>query len=260
VDIAFDQLIKLQHVDAEIASLVSLLEAIPARLEAIDRKIQATTDVVTQAKDKLASNQKKRRDMEGEIKSIRETIAKYKRQQNEVKSNKEFEAIKKEIAETQARIEVVEETILNEMIAADDVEKEIKAAQAAQASQEGALKAEKAAVTAERGEIESRKTAAESERAGLLPLIPPEQAKLYNRIHVKKGGIAMSQVTDDFCSLCQMRVRPQLLDELIAGKTIILCEACGRILYWLKTADDGTSPSPVIVSSSPSDDSEPHAV
>jgi uncharacterized protein len=260
VDIAFDQLIKLQHVDAEIARLVSLLEAIPGRVEAIDRRIQETTEIVLKAKEKLAANQKKRRDLEGEIKTIRETIAKYKRQQNEVKSNKEYDAIKKEISETQAKIEVLEETILNEMIAADDVEKEIQTAQAAQAVQAGELKTEKTAVAAERAELESHKAAAESERTELLPLIPAEQIKLYNRIHVKKGGIAMSQVTDDFCSLCQMRVRPQLLDELIARKSVILCEACGRILYWVR-ADTGNAPSPAVPESlSPGGDAEPSKV
>lgn len=244
MDIAFDQLIKLQDVDAEIARLASLLEVVPGRIEDIDKRIQATADIVLRAKESLAANQKKRRDLEGEIKALRETVSKYKRQQNEVKSNKEYEAIKKEISETQAKIEAIEEAILNEMIAADDVEKEIKSAQAEQTSQEGVLKAEKAAVAAEKAEMEARKTSVESERAGLLPLIPAEQVRLYHRIHVKKGGTAMSQVTDDFCSLCQMRVRPQLLDELIARKAIILCEACGRILYWKTPAGDAARPSP----------------
>jgi uncharacterized protein len=252
LDIAFDRLIQLQNVDSEIARLAALLDAIPARFEAIDQQIHATADVVVQAKEKLAANQKKRRDLEGEIKTIRETVAKYKRQQNDVKSNKEFDAIKKEISENQDKIDSIEETILNEMIAADDVEKEIKAAQAVQASQEVSLKAEKAAITSEQAELAAAKAAAEAERAAILPGIPAEQVKLYNRIHVKKGGTALSKVTDDFCSLCQMRVRPQLLDELIGRKAIIMCEACGRILYW--TREGGDEPLPSTGGGSPLDD------
>ncbi|MCX6560572.1 MAG: hypothetical protein NTZ26_08655 [Candidatus Aminicenantes bacterium] len=252
MDIAFDRLIQLQNVDSEIARLVALLDAVPARLDAIDKQIHATADVVVQAKDKLAANQKKRRDLEGEIKTLRETVAKYKRQQNDVKSNKEYEAIKKEIAENQDKIDSIEETILNEMIAADDVEKEIKAAQAAQASQEVTLKSEKIAVADEQADLMGRKAAAEAERAAVLPGIPAEQVKLYNRIHIKKGGTALSKVTDDFCSLCQMRVRPQLLDELIGRKAIIMCEACGRILYWTK--DYGDESLPPSESNAPADD------
>ncbi len=234
MDIAFDKLTRLQQVDSEITRLVSLFEAIPIRLEAIDRQIQTTAEIVVQAKDKLAANQKKRREAESEIKVIRETIAKYKRQQNDVKSNKENDAIKKEISETQAKIDSIEESILNDMIGADDIEKEIRSAQTRQMEQEQTLRTEKDAIAAEKADIEKQKAANEVERAALLPRIPPEQVRLYHRIQQKKGGVALSEVTDDFCSLCQMRVRPQLLDELIARKSIVLCEACGRILTWMK--------------------------
>lgn len=46
------------------------------------------------------------------------------------------------------------------------------------------------------------------------------------------SGIALSPVTDDFCSMCHMRIRPQVLNELKEAKKLIICEACGRILYW----------------------------
>jgi predicted nucleic acid-binding Zn-ribbon protein len=245
VDIAFDKLIRLQYVDSEIARLLSFLDAVPARLEAIDQQIHSTAVLVVQAKEKLAANQKNRRELEGEVKAIKEGIAKYKRQLNDVKSNKEYEAINKEIAETQSRIDGIEESILNEMIAADDIEKDIKAAQKRQLDEEGHLKKDQDAVAAEKTDVEKQKAAAESERAALLPAIPADQLKLYERIHKKMGGTALSRISDDFCSICMMRVRPQLLDEIIAGTSIITCEACGRILFWEKPRDeDGPDPAP----------------
>ncbi len=246
MDIAFEKLTRLQYVDSEIARLQSLVDAVPARFEAIDQQIQSTTAAVVQAKENLAANQKKRRDLEGEVKVIREGIAKYKRQLNDVKSNKEYDAINKEISETQSRIDGIEEAILNAMIAADDIEKEIKAAQKRQLDEEGHLKKDKEAVAAEKADLEKQKAAVEAERTALLPTIPADQLRLYERIHRKMGGTAMSRISDDFCSICMMRVRPQLLDEIIAGKSIITCEACGRILYWEPPKDeDGPVPSPV---------------
>ena len=238
MDIAFEKLIRLQNVDTEIARLQSLLNAVPSRLEAIDEQIRTTTAVVAQAKDKLAANQKSRRDLEGEVKLIREAMAKYKRQLNDVKTNKEHDAIKKEISETQAKIEAIEETILNAMISADDIEKDIKTAQTSQIEEESRLKRDKDAVAAEKAELERLKSTAENERAALRPGIPADQLKLYERICQKKAGVAMSRVIDDFCSLCQMRIRPQLLDELMGLKKIITCEACGRILYWIRPKDE----------------------
>jgi predicted nucleic acid-binding Zn-ribbon protein len=238
VDIAFDKLKRLQDVDSEINTISFLLQVIPAGLEAIDQQINAASDVVSQAKEKLSVNQKKRRDLEGQVKDNKAQIAKFKRQLNDVKTNKEYTSLLKEIEESQQKVDKIEEEILNEMIAADDIEKEIKAAHQKRAEEELRLKKEKESISQNQNELEGKKGILVKEREGLIPQIPPDQLRLYLRISKKMSGIGMSPVTDDFCSLCQMRIRPQLLNELVERKKIILCEACGRILYWQKPQDE----------------------
>jgi len=238
VDIAFDKLTKLQDVDSEIKSTSSLLEAIPARLEAIDQQIKAAADVVGQAKEKLSANQKKRRDQEGQVKDFRTQIAKFKRQLNEVKTNKEYTALLKEIEGSQGRVDKAEEDILNEMITADEIEKEIKSANQKRTEEELRLKKEREAIVQIQKELEQKRSRLAADRENLVPQIPPDQLRLYLRISKKMEGVGMSPVTDDFCSLCQMRIRPQLLNEIMEMKKIIMCEACGRILYWKKLQDE----------------------
>jgi hypothetical protein len=238
VEIAFDRLIQLQNVDDEINAVNSLLDAVPAKFEAIDLAIKQTAEIVAQAKEKLAANQKKRRELEGEVKTFREQAAKFKRQLNDVKTNKEYSALLKEIEESQSRVDKIEEEILNEMIAADDIEKEIKTAQQKQASEESSLKRDRETIAAEQRELETKKDAFLKSREAILPTIPAEQIRLYNRIGKKMNGVALSPVTDDFCSICQLRVRPQMLDELMAMKELMTCEACGRILYFVKPKDE----------------------
>lgn len=238
MDIAFDKLKRLQDVDSEINSISSLLEAIPAGLEDIDQQIKVASDVVSHAKEKLSVNQKKRRDLEGQVKDNKAQIAKFKRQLNDVKTNKEYTSLLKEIEESQQKVDKVEEEILNEMIAADEIEKEIRAAHQKQAEEELRLKKEKEVISLNQKELEDKKGILAKEREGLISQIPPDQLRLYLRISKKMNGIGMSPVTDDFCSLCQMRIRPQLLNELVEKKKIILCEACGRILHWQKPRDE----------------------
>jgi predicted nucleic acid-binding Zn-ribbon protein len=239
VDIAFDKLKRLQDVDSEINSISSLLEAIPAGLEDIDQQIKVASDVVSHAKEKLFINQKKRRDLEGQVKDNKAQIAKFKRQLNDVKTNKEYTSLLKEIEESQQKVDKVEEEILNEMIAADEIEKEIKAAHQKRTEEELRLKKEKEVISQNQKELEGKKQILVKERENLIPQIPPDQLRLYLRISKKMSGIGLSPVTDDFCSLCQMRIRPQLLNELVEKKKIILCEACGRILNWQKPHDEG---------------------
>ncbi|MHB8055717.1 MAG: zinc ribbon domain-containing protein [Candidatus Aminicenantales bacterium] len=245
MDISFDQLIQLQRIDSEIAAVNALLDSIPLKMEAIDAEIKATAAVVSGAKDKLSSNQKKRRELEGEVKTIREQTAKFKRQLNDVKTNKEYSSLLKEIEETDHKIARIEEDILNEMIAADDIEKEIKSALKKQGEEEGKLKIEHDRTLAEQKEIEKKKSALEKDRSVLLPRIPPDQLSMYQRIARKTAGVVLSPVTDDFCSICQLRVRPQMLDDLWAAKEIITCEACGRILYHQKPPEEAEPAAPI---------------
>ena len=204
----------------------------PAASKGSTTDAQAASEIVAKAKEKLAANQKKRRDLEGEVKAVKEQASKFKRQLNDVKTNKEYTALLKEIEEAQHKTERIEEEILNEMIGADDIEKEIKAASVKKAADEARIQTEKQAVLAEKAAFESRRASLEKERADILPEIPPEQLKLYEKIAKRMKGVAISPIKDDdFCSLCLMRVRPQMLNDLMEMKQVILCEACGRILY-----------------------------
>jgi hypothetical protein len=245
VDISYDKLIQLQHVDSDIAAVNALLESLPAKLEAVGQEIKATAEIVAAAKEKLAANQKKRRDYEGEVKSVREHAAKFKRQLNDVKTNKEYSSLLKEIDDVDHKIAKIEEDILNEMIAADDIEKDIKSAQKKQVEEEVRLKSVQESVLRDQKEVEKKKNVLEKSRAALLPQIPPDQIAIYLRIAKKTAGVALSPITDDFCSICQLRVRPQILDNLWAQNEIITCEACGRILYHVKPTDEGEEAEPV---------------
>ena len=231
MDIDFDLIIELQRLDTEIHDAALVLEGIPRLAQDVDKKIQATTKLVADAKDKMAQNQKKRRDLENEVKDLKGQIGKYKRQLNEVKTNKEYTALLHEIEETQHKIDTLEETIIAEMLAADDVEEEIKAALHRQSQEEEILKKEKVVLDEKLKETEARFSALNKERDALLPRIPSEQLRLYEAIFQKKGGTALSPVTGDFCAMCHMRVRPQMLNEIRDKTKVILCENCGRILY-----------------------------
>jgi hypothetical protein len=232
VEIDFDLIIELQRLDTEIHNASLVLEGIPRLAQDVDKRIQATTKLVGDAKEKMAQNQKKRRDLENEVKDLKGQIGKYKRQLNEVKTNKEYTALLHEIEETQHKVDTLEEAIIAEMLAADDVEDEIKAALHRQGQEEEVLKKEKVVLDEKLRETEARFAALAKERETLLPRIPREQMKLYDAIFQKKGGTALSPVTGDFCAMCHMRVRPQMLNEIRDRTKVILCEACGRILYW----------------------------
>jgi uncharacterized protein len=231
VDIDFDLIIQLQRLDSEIHATSLVIESIPKLIQDIDKRIQAGSRAVAEAKDKMAQNQKMRRDLETEVKEVKAQIGKYKRQLNEVKTNKEYTSFLKEIEEAQHKVDGLEEAIIAEMLAADDVEEEIKTATLKQGHDEESLRKERQALDEKAAESESKRARFLQDRGTLLPRIPPEQMRLYEAIFLKKSGIALSPVKDDFCAMCHMRIRSQMLNEIRDKAKIIMCENCGRILY-----------------------------
>jgi len=234
VDIDFSNLIQLQNLDEEIRQTSLLLERIPSQLDEIDRNIEAQFKAVETAREKLALNQKKRRESEVNVQDIREQIRKFQHQQSGVKTNKEYSALLKEIEEAQNKIDAVEEEIISQMLAADEIGADIqKTTDKANRAKEK-LSQDKEALRIKQQELLEREKQLHSERERLFPKIPKDQASLYQQLFSKKNGIVLSSVTDDFCSMCQIRIRPQVLNEMKAEIKIILCENCGRILYWTK--------------------------
>jgi len=244
VDIDFDKLIQLQTLDSEIKHTTLFLENIPRLIEEIDRKIKAGSQVVAEAKEKLSQNQKTRRDLEASIKDIKVQTGKFKRQLGEVKTNKEYTALLKEIEESQHAVDTIEEKIISEMLGADDIEEEIKRATGKQNQENEELKKEMSVLEAKKSEMETRREGLIKDREGLVPLVPAEQMKLYMAIFNKKAGTALSPVRGDFCATCHMRIRPQMLNEIRDRIKIFLCENCGRILYWANKPEPSPEPKP----------------
>jgi predicted nucleic acid-binding Zn-ribbon protein len=237
VDKTFDKLIQLQKLDAEIASTSLFLEDIPRQIEDIDKKTEQSYQIITQAKEKMAQNQKKRRDMEDEVKDIKAKISKYNLQLNDVKTNLEYKSLLKEIDGSQQKISELEDEIINEMLAADDIEEEIKEADQKHSAAEKKFSKEKEILQQKQKKSESKKDELTKKKEKLVTSIPDDQIRLYLKIFKSKQGIVLSPITEEFCSLCHMRVRPQVLNELKGNEKLILCENCGRILYWPEKKD-----------------------
>jgi uncharacterized protein len=232
VDIEFEKLAQLQQLDLEIKQITLFLESTPPLIEKIDKKIEQSSELAASAQGKMAGSQKKRRDLEAEIKDIKDHISKYKRQLNEVKTNKEYTALLKEIEDSQKRVDRLEEDVLVEMLLADDIQKEIKFAGQEFALAKEKLSQEKEAIFQKKKEMEEKAAKLNQQKEALIPQIPADQVSLYLKIFRKKAGVALSPVTGDFCSMCHMRIRPQVLNELRDTRKLILCENCGRILCW----------------------------
>ncbi len=230
-EVDFEKLIQLQELDNFLRQITAELSDIPGLIKQIEEKLKADSELVATSKEKLSKNQKKRRELESEVKDLKTQITKFKRQLNEVKTNKEYTFLVKEIQDTQSRIDLLEEEIIKELLAADEIEEEIRTASLKQKNDQEHLRQEIEVLNQRKKTLEQEKSQLLKKKEELIQLIPPSQLQLYQSIAKKRAGVAMSRIKDEFCSMCQLRVRPQMLNEVRDCSKIHLCESCGRILY-----------------------------
>jgi len=233
VDIDFKKLIQLQLLDAQIIKLSISLDKIPLQFREIDTEIEHLEKTVERTKEKLAHNQKTRRELEAEIQDIQADIAKLQRQLNDVKTNLEYSSLLKKIDTAKQKKDLLEEEEIGKLLEADEISAEIQSAVKKTTFENDNLLAQKDELKQKQIDMETQRKELVQDKTELLPLLPPEQIQQYETIFQRMNGIALSPVTDDFCSMCQIRVRPQVLNELKSENKIIICENCGRILYWL---------------------------
>jgi len=225
------RLIRLQTIDLDIQQLKTKIDLFPGISKGLDDKLRDANAQVASAQEKSKNNQATRKKLEGEVSGLETKISKYREQMLSVKTNEEYKALQKEIEHTQVAIRKVEDSILGLMLEAESSTQEIRQA-------EVRLKEDQQRVSQERKELEGQHqndvTAMQSyitERKDLEGQISSDLLPRYERVRKFRGGIGISAARDYVCEVCQVRIRPQVFQEIRKNDKIIACDACQRILY-----------------------------
>ncbi len=229
-----DRLIRLQHLETAIAGARATIAAHPARLAEADARLSDAQRVVDQAREKLKASQESRRELEKSAALYQGRLTKFKDQLSAVKTNREYQAMQHEIATAQAELGAAEEKVLERMMEADTLAADVKQAEAALAVQQKAIEAEKKALAEEMADVERSLQASRASRDVLVGEISPQLLMLFEQISkVRKGQAICSATRDGLCSVCHVRLRPHVFQQVRQNDAIIQCDSCQRILYYV---------------------------
>jgi predicted nucleic acid-binding Zn-ribbon protein len=212
---------KMRQVRGELPMEVADLEDDVAGLETRIQKIKSELDDL---EDDIVTRKNVIRDAQANIK-------KYETQLNEVKNNREYDAISKEIEIQGLDIQVSEKKIR-------EFGFEIASKTQVYEKALGDLEARKADLDAKKAELDTITSETEKEETELIALadkaIPNIEERLlfaYNRLRKNaKNGLAVVTIQRDSCSGCFNQIPPQRQSDIRQRKKIIVCEHCGRIL------------------------------
>lgn len=236
-------LIQLQSLELEVERLRRRVAEIPAAQAALEARIADRTAAVAAIKERVAANGAARRDIEKDLAVVQSRLSKFKDQLMAVKTNKEYQAMQHEIATAEQGVRDHEDRLLERMVDADLLAAEVKSAESALKVEQAEVAREKAALDAERASCERELAAADGQRASVATALSPQARALFEHIARNRKGVAVSEARAGHCSQCHVRLRPQVFNDVRRNDSLIQCESCSRILYFVPAPAASAQPS-----------------
>jgi len=233
-------LIELQDLDLAAERVRRRIADIPGAVAALDSRLSERTAAVAAIKSRIEASQAARREIDKELAAVQGRLSKYKGQLMEVKTNKEYQAMQHEIQAAEQLVRDQEDRLLERMEEQDTLSAELKAAEAALKSAQGEIAAEKKTIEDDRAVLDQTLQKHIPDRKALTAQITAAALSLFERLSQHRKGVALSEARNGGCLQCNVRLRPQVFNEVRRMDALIQCDNCSRILYFVPVA----APSP----------------
>jgi len=226
-----DSLEKLQQIDSDLDELTKVRGALPEEVEDLEDEIAGYQTRITKIENEIEDVEKGIDDKRAAMKNAEKLIGKYEEQQMNVRNNREYDAITKEIELQQLEIQISEKKIKEAFDELEEKKNQIEATKELlnERNKDLASKKSELDVIISESEEEEQKLIKTREKA--TKLIEDRLLKSYTKIRNNaKNGLAVVSVKRGACGGCFNVVPPQRQAEVREKKKLIVCEHCGRIL------------------------------
>jgi uncharacterized protein len=231
-----ERVIALQRIDSAAHDAQRRLAEEPERLKAFDARIEAARAAVAGAKERLAENQAARRSIEKDLAVHQGRLSKFRDQLMSVKTNVEYQAMQKEIEFAQHEVKAYEDKILEGMIEADDLAAAVKRAEAESVGEQKAVEADRKAYAADLTGVREALERVTSERTEVVRSLSPQVLSTFELVSRRRNGVAVAEARDGICTICHVRMRPQVFNTVRRNEEIVQCDSCQRILFFVPVA------------------------
>ncbi len=221
----------LQDVDLQLKAIEADKERYPMEMKNLDEKLASEKDISKKKKEKIELLEKERRQKEGDLELEQERIKRAQSKLYDIKTNKEYQALLTEIetlkeVDSQREIEILE--IMDEI---DELKKEYGGVEKALLEMEERIGAEKRQLEESLGKADGALATKKRKRTMITKKLSPELMGLYRTLKEKRRT-AVVPTRFGACQGCNVRIPPQMFNEVQRNEAIIVCPSCNRILYW----------------------------
>jgi uncharacterized protein len=234
-DFSFEEkltsVLSLQKIDSKIDEIKTLKGELPMEVKDLEDEIAGLQTRINNIDTEINTVEAFIESKTNAKKEAQALIKKYEKQQDNVKNNREFEAINKEMEMQELEVRLNDKHI-------KDASFELRERTNSRIKTEEKIKDVEEALTAKRKELEKISVETEKEEQMLAEKSNEAKEKVearllsaYERIRASyRNGLAVVPIVRDSCGGCFNVIPPQRQSEIRQHKKIIVCEHCGRIL------------------------------
>lgn len=231
VEQKLDALIKLQKIDSELDSLKKIRGALPDEVSDLEDEIAGYETRIEKYNGELDGLNQEIEDKKNGIKESEKLIKKYESQQMNVRNNREYDAITKEMELQTLEIQINEKRIKEAYVKIDSKKEEIESTRSLMEERGKDLESKRNELNVIVSESEDEEAKHLKEREKASKNIEERLLNSYNKIRSNaRNGLAVVSVKRGACGGCFNIVPPQRQADIKERKKLIVCEHCGRIL------------------------------
>ena len=231
VEEKLQNLYELQRIDTEIDKIKTLRGELPLEVQDLEDEIAGLETRIENLKVELGELDKTASTRKMDIKKAEEAIKKYSEQLDNVRNNREYDALSKEIEFQKLEIELQEKRIREAQKAKAEKEALMEESKKRYADKVSDLEAKKGELNDIINETHKDEESLQTKSEELAATIDERLLTAYRRIRSNaRNGLAVVTVDRDACGGCFNKIPPQRQLDIRSRKKIIVCEYCGRIL------------------------------
>jgi predicted nucleic acid-binding Zn-ribbon protein len=226
-----EALVKLQDLDSELDEIYKIRGALPDEVMDLEDEIAGYQTRIEKQNQELEEIETNIENNKTAIKDAEKLIKKYEEQQMNVRNNREYDAISKEIELQQLEIQILEKRIKEAYTKIEVKKEEIAGTNHTLEERTKDLQTKKDELKNITQESEGDEKKLQKSRDSSKKNVEERLLKSYEKLRTNmRNGLAVVPVKRGACGGCFNVVPPQKQAEIRDKKKIIVCEHCGRIL------------------------------
>lgn len=226
-----DALFELQKIDSEIDRIRTIRGELPLEVSDLEDELEGLETRINKIQEELKELETEILDRKNACKDAEVAIAKYKEQQNNVRNNREYESLSKEIEFQDLEIKLHDKKSKEAKFKIDSKKELLTEAKERFDMRSADLKVKKAELDEIVGETQKEEDELIKKSNEAKKKIDERLVFAYNRLRSNaKNGLAVVPVDRHSCGGCFNKIPPQRQLDIQSKKKVIVCEHCGRIL------------------------------